>query len=57
MDGKYTINAEIQKGTDWMQCNCGSQVFSLAYVEFDDHEDGVVAQCQGCEQILEIWKE
>ena len=57
MDGKHTTTAKLQKGTDWISCSCGSQVFSIAHVEFQDYEDGVVAQCQECEQILQVWKD
>jgi len=57
MDGKYTLSAELQKGTDWIVCKCVLQVFSVVYVVFDDYENGVVIQCQECCQILEVWKE
>lgn len=40
-----------------LECPCGSLVFSVHRVEFEDYEDGFVAQCQECENIIVITKD
>ena len=57
LDGSHYHKVRIASGTDWLQCNCGSVLFSVAFAEFADYSDGVVAQCQECGQLLEIQKD
>jgi len=57
LDGSHTHNVKIAAGTDWIRCNCGSVLFTIAFAEFDDWADGVIVQCQECGQILEIQKD
>lgn len=57
IDGEHEYEAELKEGTDWLHCSCGSQIFSIAYADFDDHKSGVIAECQECGQILVVTKE
>lgn len=57
LDGTHTHKVRIATGTDWLRCSCGSVLFTIAFAEFGDYSDGVIAQCQECEQILEIQKD
>lgn len=56
LDGTHTHQVRIAPGADWLRCGCGSVWFTVAFAEFGDYSDGVIAQCQECGQILEIQK-
>ena len=57
LDGTHTHRVRLASGTDCVQCNCGSPLFTIMFAEFSDHSDGVIAQCQECGQLLEIQKD
>lgn len=44
--------AGLESNTDWLECDCGSILFTAALEKYSDHSVGIVGQCQKCGRLL-----